>query len=150
MAKKPKEEPAKKRLPWIRVNLSAKGGIDAASDKQAGRAFKMAMQYAYQAEEGLSEIEASLPDEMTKLVFSLLRQGVDESREAHIASVEGGKKGAAERWKNEREKMRQELIEELYQQNGGDEATPNSDLLKKYRGGKGGLGEVSIPNPTLP
>ena len=80
-----------KRAMWFKCFLSSKATIDAVPDAEVGRGVKAAFQYFATGE--VMELDA-----LSKVVFAAMRPYIDESLDEYARKVEGGSKGAENRW----------------------------------------------------
>lgn len=85
---------AKHSNQWFKVYLDKESTIDSIPDHAAGQALKACFRYWNTGE--IPEL-----DEIAKIAFITLKDGVDESIENIQKSVENGKKGAEKRWNKE-------------------------------------------------
>lgn len=80
-----------KRPTWFKLWLNQKPLIDAVPDEFAGKALKAAYQYFDTGE--VPEL-----DQLSGVVFAVLKSQVDKAIEDYNISVESGRAGAMERW----------------------------------------------------
>ena len=116
---------ARKNLQWFRVYGQHEAILRDIDDKKLGEAVKLAFMYFNSSSKQDEEIIKSVLEKNDfefKTAFNVFKQGIDDSKKEYAARVEDGKRGAEAR----KEKQKQELIEEIMRENGGNEENPQS------------------------